>query len=79
VIVFPRIVSATDKRKYDDPPGLQDNGEILFNALSKWNWLLGWFLNFQWSTVAHFLGCVLALAFSVAWDQVRRRFSREKD
>ena len=29
-----RIVSATDMRKYDDPPGLQDNGELLFNWLA---------------------------------------------
>lgn len=27
-------MSATDKRKYDDPPGLQDNGEIVFNYLA---------------------------------------------
>lgn len=29
-----RVVSATDLRKYDDPPGLQDNGEIIFNWLA---------------------------------------------
>lgn len=29
-----RIVSATDLRKYDDPPGLQDNGEIVFHYLA---------------------------------------------
>jgi hypothetical protein len=29
-----RIVSATDQRKYDDPPGLQDNGEIALNWLA---------------------------------------------
>jgi len=29
-----RIVSATDVRKYDDPPGLQDNGEIVLNFLA---------------------------------------------
>eukprot|EP00878_Enallax_costatus_P025726 GHUV01027551.1.p1 GENE.GHUV01027551.1~~GHUV01027551.1.p1 ORF type:complete len:296 (+),score=42.30 GHUV01027551.1:156-1043(+) len=28
------IVSATDIHKYDDPPALQDNGEILFNYLA---------------------------------------------
>jgi hypothetical protein len=27
-------VSATDLRKYDDPPGLQDNWEIAFNFLA---------------------------------------------
>jgi len=29
-----RIVSATDLRKYEDPPGLQDNGEIVLNFLA---------------------------------------------
>lgn len=29
-----RIVSATDLHKYDDPPGLQDNWEIVFNFLA---------------------------------------------
>jgi hypothetical protein len=29
-----RIVSATDLRKYDDPPGLQDNAEIALNFLA---------------------------------------------
>jgi hypothetical protein len=33
--------------------------------------LLGWFINGKWANIMHFLGCVLCLAFSVAWDQVR--------
>eukprot|EP00775_Hariotina_reticulata_P013409 gene13409-13537_t len=63
------IVSATDLRKYDDPPGLQDNGEIVLNYLAGKNILLNWFINGKWANIMHFLGCVLCLAFSVAWNQ----------
>jgi hypothetical protein len=32
--------------------------------------VLSWFINGKWCETMHFLGVVLALAFSVAWDQV---------
>ncbi|WIA17126.1 hypothetical protein OEZ85_014019 [Tetradesmus obliquus] len=63
------IVSATDMRKYDDPPGLQDNAEIALNFLAGKHALLGWFIYGKWANIMHFLGCVLCLAFSVAWEQ----------
>jgi len=34
------------------------------------NFLLNWFVNGKWANIMHFLGCVLCLAFSVAWKQV---------
>jgi hypothetical protein len=64
------VVSALDLRKYDDPPGLQDNVEIAGNWLAAQHPLLGWALNVHWSQTPHYLAVVLALAFSVAWDQV---------
>lgn len=30
-----------------------------------------WFLHARWANTLQFLGAVLALAFSVLWDQVR--------
>jgi DNA mismatch repair protein MutS2 len=65
------IVSATDKRKYEDVPALQDNVAELLDGLkdgspSFWHPLL----EFRWAGTVHFLCAALALAFSVAWDQV---------
>jgi hypothetical protein len=34
------------------------------------NFLLNWFINGKWANIMHFLGCVLCMAFSVAWNQV---------
>lgn len=70
ILSLHRIVSATDVRKYDDPPGLQDNAEIVFDALANHSPVFSWMLYGHWANVMHFLGAVLALAFSVAWDQV---------
>ncbi|KAF8065840.1 IPCS1 [Scenedesmus sp. PABB004] len=63
------VVSATDLRKYDDPPGLQDNGEIALHWLAGKSGLLSWVVYGKAFNIMHFLGAVLALAFSVAWDQ----------
>jgi DNA mismatch repair protein MutS2 len=71
------VVSATDVRKYDDVPALQDNVALLLDALKEetraggraaplWRALL----EFRWAGTVHFLCAALALAFSVAWDQV---------
>jgi len=67
-------VSATDVHKYDNPPGLQDNGEIIFSALGRKLPFIDWFLRSPWSNAMHFLGAVLCLAFSALWDQVRATF-----
>jgi hypothetical protein len=32
--------------------------------------LLAWFIYGKWANIMHFLGCVLCLAFCVAWEQV---------
>ncbi|KAF6255128.1 hypothetical protein COO60DRAFT_1702962 [Scenedesmus sp. NREL 46B-D3] len=76
IMVWYVIVSATDLRKYDDPPGLQDNAEITLNYLAGRHALLGWFVYGKWANIMHFLGCVLCLAFSVAWNQPDHLFSR---
>jgi hypothetical protein len=34
--------------------------------------LLASFIYGKWANIMHFLGCVLCLAFSVAWEQVRQ-------
>jgi hypothetical protein len=130
------VVSATDKRKYEDVPGLQDNAEIVFRrgrqrallgcglvpgggAGGRWHaprpcWaverqrhtappptlvrprracrsnnhsrprsygrpralagksgLLHWALYGDWVHTKEFLGVVLVVAFSAAWDQAR--------
>jgi hypothetical protein len=39
-LLVTRLVSASDVRKYDDVPGLQDNGEILFNWLAGERWCM---------------------------------------
>ncbi|KAI8472650.1 MAG: hypothetical protein J3K34DRAFT_413171 [Monoraphidium minutum] len=64
------VVSATDLRKYDDPPALQDNAEIAFRALAGRGAALKWALYSDWVHTKEFLAAVLAVAFSVAWDQI---------
>lgn len=66
----PRIVSATDLRKYDTVPALQDNAEIVFRSLAGRGHALRWALYGDWVHTKEFLGAVLAVAFSVAYDQV---------
>jgi uncharacterized membrane protein YgcG len=65
------IVSATDVRKYEDVPALQDNVATLLDALKERSPSL-WrpVLEFRWAGTVHFLCAALSLAFSVAWDQV---------
>lgn len=65
------VVSATDVRKYENVPALQDNAALFFDALKEraprlWAPLL----EFRWAGTVHFLCAALVLAFSVAWDQV---------
>jgi DNA mismatch repair protein MutS2 len=65
------FVSATDLRKYEDVPALQDNLALLLDA-AKTRRPLFWkpLLEFRWAGTVHFLCAALFLAFSVAWDQV---------
>ena len=66
-----RIVSATDQRKYEDTPGLQDNAEIVFRSLAARLGGFGrWALYGDWVHTREFLGAVLVVTFSVAYDQV---------
>jgi len=65
------VVSATDARKYEDVPALQDNVAAAFDALkARSPRLAAPVLEFRLAGTVHFLCATLALAFSVAWDQV---------
>lgn len=65
------VVSATDVRKYEDVPALQDNVALLLDGVKERHPLtLKKLLEFRWAGTVHFLCAALALAFSVAWDQV---------
>ncbi len=63
------VVSATDLRKYDNPPGLQDNVDIMFSAAAERSPLAAWLMFIRWADIKHFLGAMLALAFGCLWDQ----------
>ncbi len=64
------IVSATDLRKYENVPGLQDNVQLAIELLSPRLPALGWFATTRYADVMHFLLALLALPFSVLWEQV---------
>eukprot|EP00198_Chlamydomonas_reinhardtii_P000275 XP_001689610.1 predicted protein [Chlamydomonas reinhardtii] len=64
------LVSASDLRKYEQVPGLQDNVEIAVRAAAGACPALAAALALPAATVLHFLAALLALAFSVLWDQV---------
>lgn len=63
------IVSATDARKYDDVPPLQDNVEIIFSHLATKSPWLHWAFFSRWANIKHFLGVLLFLAFSPLYNQ----------
>ena len=65
-----RAVAASDLNKYAWTPPLQDNVEILLNSLKAaypWTEIL-WAS--EWINIKHKLVSLIALAFSVIWDQV---------
>lgn len=64
------LVSAWDRRKYEHVPGLQDNGQLAAEALMAGRPRLARLLHARWANILHFLAAILALAFSVVWDQV---------
>mmetsp|Transcript_8179 Transcript_8179/g.17534 ORF Transcript_8179/g.17534 Transcript_8179/m.17534 type:complete len:266 (+) Transcript_8179:325-1122(+) len=64
------LVSASDQQKYETVPALQDNVELGVNIVSRHVPLLHWFVYLKAATALHFLIALLALAFSVLWDQV---------
>ncbi|KAG2444775.1 hypothetical protein HXX76_001518 [Chlamydomonas incerta] len=64
------LVSASDLRKYEQVPGLQDNVEIAVKAAAGASPALAAALALPAATVLHFLAALLALAFSVLWEQV---------
>lgn len=65
-----RFVAASDLNKYAWTPALQDNVEIWLNILKAaypWTEIL-WAS--EWINIKHKLMSLIALAFSVIWDQV---------
>ena len=65
-----RAVAASDLNKYSWTPALQDNVEIWLSSLEKarpWTELL-W--RHEWIGIKHKLMSLIALAFSVLFDQV---------
>mmetsp|Transcript_14735 Transcript_14735/g.36745 ORF Transcript_14735/g.36745 Transcript_14735/m.36745 type:complete len:387 (-) Transcript_14735:193-1353(-) len=64
------LVSASDTRKYDNVPGLQDNVELAIRWAGQQHPRLWWAARAKWVNTKHFLGALLALAFSPLWDQV---------
>jgi hypothetical protein len=65
-------VSATDRRKYEDVPALQDNAEAVLSGLAAASPLARWLLYGDWVHTKEFLAAALLVAFSVAYDQVHR-------
>lgn len=41
-----------------------------FNMLGKHSPLVHWAIHVRWANIIHYLGALLALAFSVLWEQV---------
>ena len=69
-IVSCRAVAASDVNKYGWTPALQDNVEIWLTSLKAahpWTEIL-WAS--EWINIKHKLVSLIALAFSVIWDQV---------
>mmetsp|Transcript_25348 Transcript_25348/g.68866 ORF Transcript_25348/g.68866 Transcript_25348/m.68866 type:complete len:370 (-) Transcript_25348:415-1524(-) len=64
------LCSATDIHKHERMEPLQDNVEIGMNMLGKQNALIHWLNHLRWANILHFLGAILALAFSVVWEQM---------
>ncbi|GAX85052.1 hypothetical protein CEUSTIGMA_g12472.t1 [Chlamydomonas eustigma] len=64
------LVSATDKRKYDNVPGLQDNLRLAIEMTYPTYPLLYRLAAARLADALTFLVALLALAFSVLWDQV---------
>ena len=62
-------VSASNAHKYEETP-LQDNVKRLFEYLGELSPLIYWFFEFHWGDTIRFLILALALAFSVARDQL---------
>ncbi|KXZ42654.1 hypothetical protein GPECTOR_127g532 [Gonium pectorale] len=63
------LVSASDQRKYELVPGLQDNVGLLVRAAARRSPAVAALVAARAATVLHFLLALLALAFSVLWDQ----------
>ena len=61
------VISAIDTRRLEYVPALQDNVEILLNAVAS----LQWFSSLRWMDTLSFLVILLALPFSSLWDQTR--------
>jgi len=51
-------------------PLVQDNVEMGLLMLGQHSRLVHWAIHLQWANILHYLGAMLALAFSVIWDQV---------
>lgn len=70
LLLWHRAVAASDRNKYEWTPPLQDNVEIWLNALKAaypWTQIL-W--QHEWINIKHKLVSLIALAFSVLFDQV---------
>ena len=69
-IVSCRAVAASDVNKYGWTPALQDNVEIwLFSLKAAYPWTEILWAS-EWINIKHKLVSLIALAFSVIWDQV---------
>ncbi|KAG1676519.1 hypothetical protein FOA52_000062 [Chlamydomonas sp. UWO 241] len=65
------LASAVDMRKFSNDPGLQDNVELLVRLSAERGYpALRWLASLGAANVMHFLLAMLALAFSVLWEQV---------
>ena len=66
-----RVISAVDRKRMKKLPGLQDNIQIVFNALQKLHPILHRILRFRWVHTIQFLSTSILIALSVLWDQVQ--------
>ena len=66
-----RLASASDKRKNQTVPALQDNVEIALLDLAERSPAAKAFMRWRWLETLPFLFAFLAAALSVLWDQVR--------
>mmetsp|Transcript_4600 Transcript_4600/g.12803 ORF Transcript_4600/g.12803 Transcript_4600/m.12803 type:complete len:366 (-) Transcript_4600:536-1633(-) len=64
------LASATDQRKYENVPGLQDNVELLLHRLAAGSPLASAAMAWKWLDTLPFLLAFLATALSPLWDQM---------
>jgi len=66
------VAAASDARKYDGVPPLQDNFALVARRWAKHNSPFRALVSWHWAHIANLLIAWLIIPFSVLWEQVRR-------